>query len=193
MFHFAGQSGSGPLMSNVRQHRTVCALPAPHLANGSNLDASVWLPQTQTRRALGGVAMNLNQQSKHGATGSLKKCKSLGMLFAQAVRASLLGPPVILRLLTDRCLRSLRLRQGFSLFFAPSPDWGRTGRKRLLRVLGPTLSSSSLRAYTRSTERQNAVLPNPSIEWTSTGWARYARCSSSASRAQPAPAPHVKR
>jgi hypothetical protein len=25
--------------------------------------------------------------------------------------------------------------------------------------------------------------PNPSIEWTSTGWARYARCSFSASRA----------
>jgi hypothetical protein len=37
------------------------------------------------------------------------------------------------------------------------------------------------------------VLPNPSIEPTSTGWARYARWSLSASRAHPVPAAHVKR
>jgi hypothetical protein len=40
---------------------------------------------------------------------------------------------------------------------------------------------------------QPEVRPNPSIEPTSTGWARYARCSLSASRAQPVPAAHVKR
>ena len=35
--------------------------------------------------------------------------------------------------------------------------------------------------------------PNPSIERTATGWPRYARCSFSASRGQPAAAAHVKR
>jgi hypothetical protein len=83
------------------------------------------------------------------------------------------GSPSFCGLLTDRCSRSLRPRQGFSLFFAPSPGWSRTGRKRPRRVLGPTLSSSSLRTYTLSTERKNAVLPNPSIERTSTGLARF--------------------
>jgi hypothetical protein len=36
-------------------------------------------------------------------------------------------------------------------------------------------------------------LPNPSLDGTSTGWARYARCPFSASRAQPLPAPQLKR
>ena len=40
---------------------------------------------------------------------------------------------------------------------------------------------------------QPEVWPNPSIERTSTGWPRYARCSLSASRGQPVPAAHVKR
>jgi hypothetical protein len=39
-------------------------------------------------------------------------------------------------------------------------------------VLETTLSSSSIPAYTQSTERQYAMLPNPSIERTSTGLAR---------------------
>jgi hypothetical protein len=37
------------------------------------------------------------------------------------------------------------------------------------------------------------VTPNPSLERTSTGWARYARCLFSASRAQPVPAAQLKR
>jgi hypothetical protein len=63
-------------------------------------------------------------------------------------------------------------------------------------------STVFLEAHARSTlqplpsganAQQPKVRPNPSIEPTSTGWARYARCSLSASRAQPLPAAHVKR
>jgi hypothetical protein len=41
--------------------------------------------------------------------------------------------------------------------------------------------------------RAQRVRPNPSIERTSTGWPRCARCSFSASCGQPVPAAHVKR
>jgi hypothetical protein len=53
--------------------------------------------------------------------------------------------------------------------------------------------SSSWQGRRASLGSQTALRPNPSLERTSTGWARYARCSFSASRAQPVPAAQLKR
>jgi hypothetical protein len=91
---------------------------------------------------------------------------------------------------------------------APSPPYGRrfgqsmaTLSRRacaveaLARFATVMWAQLGLQAAVESTLARfvTGPLPNPSIERTSTGWARYARCSFSASRAQPVPASHVKR
>jgi hypothetical protein len=53
--------------------------------------------------------------------------------------------------------------------------------------------SSSWQGSRASLGSQTALRPNPSLERTSTGWARYARCSFSASRAQPVASAQLKR
>jgi hypothetical protein len=69
-----------------------------------------------------------------------------------------------------------------------------TGRMNQSRELcEPLVRSMPHQIQHWEVERESRVRPNPSIEPTSTGWARYARCSLSASRAQPVPAAHVKR
>jgi hypothetical protein len=45
----------------------------------------------------------------------------------------------------------------------------------------------------QSVSSATSPLPNRSLEWTSTGWPRYAHCSSSASRGQPVAATQLKR
>jgi hypothetical protein len=91
----------------------LCTVPL-----GSKLDGSVVAANSNTPRA-GNVAVNLNQQSKHDTTGSLNKCKSLGSLFAQAVRASLLGPPVILRAAHRPLFAFAPAAPGFPLVLCP--------------------------------------------------------------------------
>jgi hypothetical protein len=69
-----------------------------------------------------------------------------------------------------------------------------TGRmNQSLELCEPLVRSMPQQLQHWAVERKARVRPNPSIEPTSTGWARYARCSLSASRAQPVPAAHVKR
>jgi hypothetical protein len=83
MFRCAGQAGGGPLMSNVRQHRNMCALPAPHRAASGKFRCDRAVAAKFKRvRALGALALNLSRKSKHCATGSLNTYKSLGLLFA---------------------------------------------------------------------------------------------------------------
>jgi hypothetical protein len=53
--------------------------------------------------------------------------------------------------------------------------------------------SSSWQGSQASLSLQTALRPNPSLERTSTGWARYARCQFSASRAQPVASAQLKR
>jgi hypothetical protein len=62
-----------------------------------------------------------------------------------------------------------------------------------LRQTGRMNEPSEFREPLAPLARQPEVRPNTSIEPTSTGWARYALYSLSASRAQPVPAAHVKR
>jgi hypothetical protein len=92
----------------------------------------------------------------------------------------------------------LAVRARFGRIVASPCSWppreaGASWTEAPLSLLETTLSSSSIPAYTQSNERQYAMLPNPSIERTATGWPRYDRCSFSASRGQPAAAAHVKR
>jgi hypothetical protein len=69
-----------------------------------------------------------------------------------------------------------------------------TGRmNQSLELCEPLVRSMPQQLQHWAVERKARVRPNPSIEPTSTGWARYARCSLSASRAHPVPAAHVKR
>jgi hypothetical protein len=173
-FRLAGQAGSGQLSSNVRQHRNVCALPSLHGAASSRTQMRpCGCPNLKHVRALGGAAMNLSQTSTHCAAESLNTYKGLGSLWRTAVRVSLLGPPVILRAAHQSRFAFASVVSGFLLVLGAFAKLEQAGRKRQPpRVLGTTLSSPLFQAYTRSTERQYAVLPNPSIERTSTGLAR---------------------
>ena len=61
---------------------------------------------------------------------------------------------------------------------------------------GPTMQTQvQIQSLPSATPPCSATvpLPNRSLVWTSTGWPRYARCSFSASRSQPAPATQLKR
>jgi hypothetical protein len=67
----------------VRQHRNMCALPAPHRAASGKFRCDRAVAAKFKRvRALGALALNLSRKSKHCATGSLNTYKSLGLLFA---------------------------------------------------------------------------------------------------------------
>jgi hypothetical protein len=80
-------------------------------------------------------------------------------------------------------LRTVEANQFAKLFAA----------ERRTRPFGSEQLSSSGQGSRASLGSQTALRPNPSLERTSTGWARYARYSFSASRAQPVPAPQLKR
>jgi hypothetical protein len=107
--------------------------------------------------------------------------------------------------LTNQCAQAGNTRTFRSLRLSPTASSGaRTtqcqDQAALVRSeLRSACSRVSIKSKARSPQLRSAlwraqrVLPNPSIEPTSTGWARYALCSFSASRAQPLPAAHVKR
>jgi hypothetical protein len=65
--------------------------------------------------------------------------------------------------------------------------------ERRTRPFGFEQLSSSWQDSRASLGSQTALRPNPSLERTSTGWARYARWSFSASRAQPVASAQLKR
>jgi hypothetical protein len=110
-----------------------------------------------------------------------------------AVREGLLGPPVILRAAHGSLFAFASAAPQLLIVLGALARAGASWMEAPPSLLETPLSSSSIPAYTQSIERQNAMLPNPSIERTATGWPRYARCSFSASRGQPAAAAHVKR
>jgi hypothetical protein len=67
-------------------------------------------------------------------------------------------------------------------------------RSALALLGGTEIQALRERAATLAFLAQNlSVLPNGSLEWTSTGWPRYARRSLSALRGHPIPAPQLKR
>jgi hypothetical protein len=75
-----------------------------------------------------------------------------------------------------------------------SGAFGQTDPMNQSLELRKKLPHSTVRELRRRVvELKARVRPNPSIEPTSTGWARYALYSFSASRAHPVPAAHVKR
>jgi hypothetical protein len=83
---------------------------------------------------------------------------------ARAARHSAGCSPVAVRVRFGRTVASPCSRR--------SRQAGASWKATPLSVLETTLSSSSIPAYTQSAERQYAMLPNPSIERTSTGLAR---------------------
>jgi hypothetical protein len=87
-----------PLMSNVRQHRNVCALPSLHRAAGGKFKCARAVTAKLKRvRALGGVALNLSQTSSTVQPRARTRTRAWARCSRRAVREGLLGPPVILR------------------------------------------------------------------------------------------------
>jgi hypothetical protein len=150
----------------------VCSLPSLHRAAGGKFNCVRAVAAKFKRvRALGGVALNLSQASKHSATESSNTYNGLGSQFAHgcprrpalAARHSVGCSPLAVRVRFGRIV-------AFPCYWRPRQA-GARWTEAPPSVLETTLSSSPIQAYTRSNERRNAVLPNPSIERTSTGLA----------------------
>jgi hypothetical protein len=144
MFRCVGQSGSGPLMSNVRQRRV-------------------------------NPVFCKHRSATKGREGTATNCARC--------------PPASSRLVR------FALRDHRNPLDSPWSVSNRFLPRSALALPGGTeIQALRERVATLALLAKNLnVLPNPSIEPTSTGWARYALYSFSASRAHPVPAPHVKR
>ena len=168
-----------PLSSNVRPHVNQFLLNAAFGAPGSEYKCA---------RALGNIGLCLLQASNLRAAEPQKKMHWQRSLSAPPRRV---GPA--------RPLAGGSPAAALAKIQEQAVLWRIAAAKKAGRI-GESVAFRQAPVHTRRQMPKPccnvlgfAVRPNTSIEPTSTGWPRYAHCPFSASRAQPAPAAHVKR